>query len=84
MSNYKSNSGQDIVYLDLSTSSIGASLYQSSADPASLASIMPNFLLLHAKPAPSQPRIPELHPGAIWISEDFDEPLSDEFWIGSE
>jgi hypothetical protein len=34
MSNYSQNSGQDIVYLDLSTSAIGASLSQSSADPA--------------------------------------------------
>jgi hypothetical protein len=25
-------------------------------------------------------RIPGLHPGSIWISEDFDDPLPDEFW----
>ncbi|HKP53678.1 MAG TPA: toxin-antitoxin (TA) system antitoxin [Chloroflexia bacterium] len=27
-------------------------------------------------------RIAGLHPGAIWTSEDFDEPLPDEFWLG--
>lgn len=29
------------------------------------------------------PRIGGLHTGAIWTSDDFDEPLSDEFWTGS-
>ncbi|MBI5670744.1 MAG: DUF2281 domain-containing protein [Chloroflexi bacterium] len=28
-------------------------------------------------------RIPDLHPGG-WISEDFDEPLPDEFWFGED
>lgn len=32
----------------------------------------------------SKPRIPGLHPGAIWTSEDFDESLPDEFWAGGE
>jgi len=86
MSNYSQNSGQDIVYLDLSTSAIGASLSQSSADPAGLASIMPSFFLFYSTPVPvsTKPRVPGLHPGAIWTSEDFDEPLPDEFWAGSE
>jgi prevent-host-death family protein len=35
-------------------------------------------------PQTNQPRIPDLHPGAIETSEDFDEPLPDEFWTGSE
>jgi antitoxin (DNA-binding transcriptional repressor) of toxin-antitoxin stability system len=26
-------------------------------------------------------RIPDLHPGT-WISDDFDAPLPDEFWLG--
>jgi len=26
------------------------------------------------------PRVVGLHSGAIWTSEDFDEPLPDEFW----
>lgn len=27
---------------------------------------------------------PGLHPGAIWISDDFDDPLPDAFWLGEE
>ncbi len=27
-------------------------------------------------------RVPGLHAGAIWMSDDFDAPLSDEFWMG--
>lgn len=27
-------------------------------------------------------RIPGLHAGAIWTSDDFDDPLPDEFWLG--
>ncbi len=26
------------------------------------------------------PRVAGLHPGSIWTSEDFDEPLPEEFW----
>jgi Protein of unknown function (DUF2281) len=33
------------------------------------------------KPAKS-PRIPGLHAGQVWMSEDFDAPLPDEFWFG--
>ena len=29
------------------------------------------------------PRIAGLHPGAIWTSEDFDEPLPEDFWTGT-
>ncbi len=32
----------------------------------------------------SQPRIAGLHRGKIWVSDDFDAPLPDEFWIGSK
>ncbi|HFQ94677.1 MAG TPA: toxin-antitoxin (TA) system antitoxin [Anaerolineae bacterium] len=28
-------------------------------------------------------RIAGLHQGAIWISDDFDEPLPDSFWLGT-
>jgi prevent-host-death family protein len=31
---------------------------------------------------PTKPRIAGLHPGAIWTSDDFDEPLPEEFWAG--
>ena len=29
------------------------------------------------------PRVAGLHLGAIWTSEDFDDPLPDEFWTGT-
>ena len=32
---------------------------------------------------PTGQRIPGLHPGH-WMSDDFDEPLSDEFWLGED
>lgn len=40
-------------------------------------------------PAPTAPsekqRIPGLNSGhgAVWTSDDFDEPLPDEFWVGT-
>lgn len=30
----------------------------------------------------AKPRLPGLHAGAIWTSDDFDAPLIDEFWMG--
>ncbi len=30
----------------------------------------------------SRPRLAGLHPGAIWTSDDFDEPLPETFWVG--
>jgi hypothetical protein len=27
-------------------------------------------------------RIPGLHTGTVWMSDDFDAPLPDEFWLG--
>lgn len=29
-------------------------------------------------------RIPGLHAGAAWISDDFDDPLPESFWAGDE
>jgi len=29
---------------------------------------------------PTTSRVAGLHPGAIWTSDDFDEPLPEEFW----
>lgn len=29
-------------------------------------------------------RIFDLHPGAMWMSDDFDDPLPDEFWLGED
>ena len=31
---------------------------------------------------PTTPRVAGLHTGAIWMSDDFDEPLSEGFWTG--
>jgi len=33
--------------------------------------------------SPIRRRVPGLHTGAIWISDDFDEALPDEFWTGA-
>jgi prevent-host-death family protein len=33
---------------------------------------------------PKKPRIAGLHAGeGFWMSDDFDEPLPDEFWLGN-
>jgi antitoxin (DNA-binding transcriptional repressor) of toxin-antitoxin stability system len=29
-------------------------------------------------------RIPDLHPGVWEVSDDFDDPLPDEFWLGED
>lgn len=34
--------------------------------------------------SPGKTRVAGLNRGAAWISEDFDEPLPDEFWTGAE
>lgn len=31
----------------------------------------------------TQPRVIGLHEGAVWMSENFDEPLPDDFWLGA-
>ena len=36
------------------------------------------------KPAPRAPRVPGLHAGLGWMSDDFNAPLPDEFWLGEE
>ncbi|HID63406.1 MAG TPA: toxin-antitoxin (TA) system antitoxin [Anaerolineae bacterium] len=40
-----------------------------------------------ARPVPiassTTPRTAGLHAGAIWTSDDFDEPLSEDFWAGT-
>lgn len=39
--------------------------------------------LLPLLPAAAE-RVPGLHRGEVWISDDFDEPLPDSFWVGEE
>ena len=36
-----------------------------------------------ARMVPITKRVAGLHAGSIWTSEDFDEPLPDEYWTGS-
>lgn len=36
-----------------------------------------------ARLVPISKRVSGLHAGAVWTSEDFDEPLPDEFWTGN-
>ena len=43
---------------------------------------IPRARLVAVEPVPSQ-RVPGLHPGCITIGEDFNEPLADEFWVGT-
>ena len=31
-----------------------------------------------------QRRVPDLNKGEVWMSDDFDEPLPDDFWLGEE
>ena len=33
---------------------------------------------------PTKKRVAGLNRGTIWTSEDFDQPLPDEFWLGQE
>jgi antitoxin (DNA-binding transcriptional repressor) of toxin-antitoxin stability system len=37
-----------------------------------------------ARLVPVGKRVAGLHAGAIWTSEDFDEPLPEEFWTGNQ
>lgn len=36
-----------------------------------------------ARLVPIGKRLAGLHSGAIWTSEDFDEPLPEDFWMGN-
>ncbi|MBW4667114.1 MAG: DUF2281 domain-containing protein [Cyanomargarita calcarea GSE-NOS-MK-12-04C] len=38
----------------------------------------------HPQPQAVQQRVPDLNRGEIWMSEDFNDPLPDEFWTGEE
>lgn len=37
-----------------------------------------------AEPAPMTPRALGLHAGKVWVSDDFDAELPDEFWLGGD
>ncbi|OLE51279.1 MAG: hypothetical protein AUG51_23930 [Acidobacteria bacterium 13_1_20CM_3_53_8] len=40
--------------------------------------------LIAISPSSEQKRVPDLNKGEIWMSEDFNDPLPDEFWLGEE
>ena len=42
--------------------------------------------LAQLEPGPVLPatRIPDLHAGQTWVSDDFDAPLPDSFWLGEK
>lgn len=37
-----------------------------------------------ARASQLKPRTPNLHPGLVWMSEDFDDPLPDEFGLSED
>jgi len=39
--------------------------------------------LARLSPAKTSGRVPDLHPGG-WMSDDFNAPLPDQFWLGEE
>jgi predicted DNA-binding antitoxin AbrB/MazE fold protein len=39
---------------------------------------------VEAEATAPQKRVLGLRPGSIWISDDFDDPLPDSFWMGEE
>lgn len=38
----------------------------------------------HLHPALTGPRVAGLHAGQWWMSDDFNDPLPDEFWLGED
>jgi Protein of unknown function (DUF2281) len=43
---------------------------------------IPENTSVEAAPHPGQQRVLGLHQGMGWMSEDFNEPLPDAFWLG--
>lgn len=43
---------------------------------------IPENTSVKAAPPPGQQRVLGLHQGMGWMSEDFNEPLPDTFWLG--
>ena len=39
---------------------------------------------IHDNEHPKQQRVPDLDKGKYWMSDDFDAPLPDEFWLGED
>jgi antitoxin (DNA-binding transcriptional repressor) of toxin-antitoxin stability system len=45
---------------------------------------MPLARLIPIASPQTAPRLAGLHKGAIWASNDFDEPLPEDFWTGGQ
>ncbi|MGH7452850.1 MAG: type II toxin-antitoxin system Phd/YefM family antitoxin [bacterium] len=45
---------------------------------------MPLARLIPIASPQAMPRVAGLHKGAIWTSDDFDEPLPEDFWTGGQ
>jgi hypothetical protein len=43
---------------------------------------MPNNTSVEVIPSPPKQRVLGLHQGMGWMSDDFNDPLPDEFWLG--
>lgn len=65
------------------------SFHPVDADPTRWSEGQHVRLVVHNPPAsengaPIQPRVPGLHAGMGWMSDDFNDPLPDAFWLGEE
>jgi prevent-host-death family protein len=43
---------------------------------------VPRAKLTAIPPPRTEPRVPGLHPGAMEMAPDFNDPLPDDFWLG--
>lgn len=53
-------------------------------DDKPVVKLVPVAELEPAFEAPQKKRIAGLNRGQIWVSDDFDDPLPDEFWLGED
>ena len=71
--------------LALAESDVDVVIAEGGVPRARLVAIPPNEPPPEApKPAAKRPRIPGLGIGSMWVSDDFDQPLPDEFWLGTD
>lgn len=63
MKDYSTGTGSDIDYKDYSNSAIGTSIYQSSADPTNIASVMRNAIIFVWEEPLSEAQLVEQSPG---------------------
>lgn len=49
-----------------------------------LISIIVDSLATTPEPKHKKQRIPDMHKGGVWMSDDFDDELPDSFWFGDD